>query len=106
MKNIIGKSASDKALDNVLGELKRIHSAERRGENLHNLSHLRTEPVTQKAASAKSSSLTAAIATRPMRTRKPKYKPSITDINLELLSIETGVPLELLKRNPNFRLKK
>jgi len=105
-KSTIGKSASDKAFDNVLGQIKRIKAAEKRGESLENFSHYRTTPVTQKPASAKSASLTAAIVARPMRTKRKRNTIDPKAAELELLSIETGVPLELLKRNPNLRLKK
>lgn len=105
-KATIGISQTDKALNNVLGQMKRIRSAEKRGESLENLSHFNKKIVTQKPKSKVDMELTMAIASRPMRTRKPKAKIAKAAADLELLSIETGVPLELLKRNPNLRLKK
>tara|TARA_R110000803_G_scaffold19482_2_gene50940 strand:+ start:1625 stop:1948 length:324 start_codon:yes stop_codon:yes gene_type:complete len=105
-KATIGTSATDKALNNVLGQIKRIHSAEKRGESLENLSHYFKKPVTQKPKPKADLKLTMVIASRPMRTKRKKKTIDPALAKLELLSIETGVPLELLKRNPNFRLKK
>lgn len=106
-KNTGPISKSDIALNNWLRDIANINRTESRGESTQNLSHFNKPLVKQKPDRAKCSALTHEVATRLMRAKRVKVSgvPLIPQKELELilLSSSTGVPLEILRKNPNLR---
>lgn len=101
-KSTLGKSASDKAFDNVWSQINKINRGQISAahQDLYKKKEVKLKPDAPKSAS-----LTAAIANRPMRTRKAKKAIQAQEAALALKAAELGVSVEVLRKYPNLRKK-
>ncbi len=105
-KNTIGKTASDKALDNVMAAISKINSAERRGESLQAHQDLYKKKEHNITPRKTDLALSNFVATKRMRTKRKKVTAPIISVEEQLWidrAIALNVPVEFLKKHPNLR---